>query len=201
MEAWRRRLNGAFLLILAAAITFMVCVPHVASPAETKERVIRIENIDTDSASSLEGELAAAKVAGATKVVFRIFSAGGNLFAGLKMINLVRNSGLDTVCELEVGASMAAVFFESPACKERVVRHGSVLMFHEAQWQGSGASGSAHERAAMTLKTMDRAMAALIAPRMHMTLEQFMAKIEGSREWWLAGQDIVDAHAADRLVE
>lgn len=90
------------------------------------------------------------------------------------------------------------VLSESPACGTRLVRPWSLFVSHSVAGAGSlYARDMASQKAAMV--AINRAVAALVGPRIGMTPEALVARIY-SEEWWVAGLDAVQAGWADAVV-
>lgn len=131
-----------------------------------------------------------------------IDSPGGSIFDGLRIIRMLSDSGLYTTCEVQgLAASMAAAILESSACNVRVVHPYSVLMFHEGSVAVMGGLRQNDAEAFSTaLRAMNRALASVIAPRLGLSLDDYLARTTGGRQMWIAGIDAVEQHAADAMV-
>ena len=95
-----------------------------------------------------------------------------------------------------MAASAAAIVLESPVCHERVMEPQAVLMFHEGYLRGGGPM-KADDKAYM--RSLNFAVAALIAPRMGLTPEQYLAWVADGVERWMNGPFAQDFRFVDRV--
>lgn len=137
-------------------------------------------------------------------VQFRIVSPGGNALATLVFIELAtdvkQERGLHVVCTGSVMvASAAAILFESSVCDERVLAPATILLFHEAYYtSGPGKEGEMDD-ANSFLRALNRALAYVVAGRLHMTVDQYLAWIRG-RDRSVTADVAVELGYADRLL-
>lgn len=121
-------------------------------------------------------------------VVLFIDSPGGEDAAGFALVDSMRaaqKAGVEIVCMAEHAASMAAVIFE--ACSVRKMHVGGQIMFHESAYgmligtPGARLTKTALAAFILELARDDEREASIVAPRVHMTIKQYMD--------WTAGQD------------
>lgn len=135
----------------------------------------------------------------------RIMSPGGNALSTMVFIELVKDlkheRDLKIVCTGSVMvASAAALLFESPVCDERILEPATVMLFHAAYLSSSSGKGKEMEDDSSLIRTLNRALAYEVAARMHMTVDQYLAWIDG-HDRWLSADLAVELGYADRLVE
>ena len=183
----------------ALAILLVLSVPSAASAPEAPgTTVIRIDDVITqETAESVEAAVTKAE----GPVIVRINSPGGSVLPGLRIIRSLLSAPGPVICEVEdLAASMAAIILESPGCGVRRVHVYSLIMFHEAAVSGvdtlrQNESGALAER----LKAVNLALAALVAPRLGLTVEEYLTRTLGGREIWVVGLYAVSAHVADEV--
>jgi ATP-dependent protease ClpP protease subunit len=96
-------------------------------------------------------------------------------------------------------ASAAAIVFESPVCDERVLAPATIVLFHNATIRAEGKAGQIKDDSDM-LHALNFAIAALIAPRMGLTPDAYLAWVDG-HDRWLNAESCVELRYADRLGE
>jgi len=135
------------------------------------------------------------------EVSLRINSPGGNLLTTMLFIDLVRDRIVEKKLHITcVGtgmvASAAAIVLESPVCAERVMEPQAVLMFHEGYLSGGGPTKQDDRE---FMRSLNFAVAALIAPRMGMSPEAYLNWIEGGVERWVTSPSALALHFVDRV--
>lgn len=138
-------------------------------------------------------------------VQLRITSPGGNALSTLVFIELVKDlkheREMKIVCTGSVMvASAAALLFESSVCDERILEPATVMLFHAAYLSGASGKGKDMEDDSSLLRALNRALAYVVAERLHMTVDQYLAWIDG-HDRWLSADLAVELGYADRLVE
>lgn len=136
------------------------------------------------------------------EVVLRINSPGGNLLMTLLFIDLVRDEKVAKKKTLrcvgtEMVASAAAILMESDVCDVRQLEPATAMMFHEGYLTGNGPQKQDDRE---FMRSLNYAVAALIAPRMGMSPEAYLKWIEGGVERWLTAPSALELHFVD-LVE
>lgn len=133
----------------------------------------------------------------------RIDSPGGEIFLGLKWIQLVtdlkKRTGLHITCIVDGSAySMAAVILESPVCDVRLATPSSTILFHNGKGSAQG-TVEAIEQGAQLLEAMNGALACLVADRMQMTPAEYRERVRG-RDWVMAVPEALANHVIDGIV-
>lgn len=121
-----------------------------------------------------------------------IDSPGGSIIAGLELAKYLQNTDKNIVCVAKTAISMAFVILQ--ACNERVVMNDSVLMQHVASYSLEGDEPNNYSRAKF-IRSIVTEMEATQAARIGLSLKSFKSKTRD--DWWLYGQEAVDANAAD----
>lgn len=123
-----------------------------------------------------------------------ISSPGGSVFAGMQLINIIKNSGKKIHCIASVAASMAFVILQ--ACETRYIMESSILMQHVASY---GVKGNAPNNMSMVkfiegaLLDIDR----MQASRIGMSVNDFRKKTRN--DWWFFGANAVKEKVADKI--
>lgn len=178
------------------AVVLLLTTGAAAGPRYDADLIgpVTIENV-TSTAIQIYG-------AEGPEVSVRINSPGGDPLAILLFNDLMRDTKAErhlhiTCVGTMMVASAAAILFESDFCDVRVLEPATMLLFHEAAMNSGGKSGSLEEDAA-TLRVLDRAIAALIAPRLHMTVDEYLAWIRG-HDRWVASDSALELGYCDRV--
>jgi ATP-dependent protease ClpP protease subunit len=166
--------------------------------------LITINDFGADELAPVRKKFDERATAGDTEIWFRLHSTGGDVFAGLDLIQHVedtkRAKGIHTVCVVDFYAySMAATFLQSNACDDRLMTKRSTLLFHRVSGGASGTAKDMREAAAF-MDAIDEAMAAMDSARMKISLPEFELKTDG-RDWTLAWLEAVDVGAVDGLID
>lgn len=164
------------LLLTLSLILSTACM------AGTRYDVDVIGPMDGESLASAYEQLLGAP---GPEVSIRINSPGGSVFTTLLFIDLVRDrkdeKHLHVTCVgTAVVASAAALLMESAACDDRQLEPGVMMLFHGVSTQSGGKEEQVGDDLAFA-HTLNRVLAAIIAPRIHMTVDAYLA--------WIAGHD------------
>jgi ATP-dependent protease ClpP protease subunit len=121
------------------------------------------------------------------------------MISGLGIVAALRSSRAPTRCTVDgMAASMAAVVLE--ACSIREAKSYSVILFHEARVMPSGPMRRADlQEQADTLGALNHAMALIVAPRLHMDVAVFAARIAAG-DWAMAADQALAARAIDTVL-
>ena len=112
-----------------------------------------------------------------------ISSPGGSVMAGWRMTHAIERSPAHITCRAEgMVASMAAIVFED--CDERVMTKDSVLMFHSVGMAVQGQDRQL-ENALRLAKALNFATAQIVVAQSHLSVEEYLAMIEGGKEVWM----------------
>jgi len=140
---------------------------------------------------------------GKKDVVLRISSPGGSVFAGLIFIQKIEdmkaknNARIACVGDIMV-ASMASIIFESGVCDERSLTDRTVVLFHGVASEASGKTGNIQDELDL-MRRIDLAGAKIVATRLGITPEQYLAKID-RRDWWLSPDEALAVGATDYVI-
>ena len=133
------------------------------------------------------------------EVSLRINSPGGNLLTTMLFIDLVRDRKAEkhlhvTCVGTGLVASAAAIVMESPVCDARQLEPAAVMMFHEGYLAGGG---PVDKNAKEFMRSLNFAVAALIAPRMGMSPEAYLSWIADGVERWLTSPSALELKFVD----
>lgn len=137
------------------------------------------------------------KIEGDTIYIF-LTTPGGSVIDGYDMIQNIHSlvsAGKDVICIGDVAASMGFVIMQ--ACPTRYVRPASIMMQHQMSLGLDGPIEHVNSRLSFIQSIKDK-LEIMEATRLGLTLEEFHNKIVS--DWWLFGEDIVEANAADQVV-
>lgn len=134
-------------------------------------------------------------------VTVYIDSPGGRVMDGLRAVEAVQaakaaNPNLRVTCLVGSAASMAFYFLQL-ACDERFVSPTTILMHHQVSGGTSGQLRSMDTKISFVKRLVD-VMDAKTAARLGLTAQQLQEKI--AHDWWIVGEDAVQAQAADKIV-
>lgn len=162
------------------------------------------QRYDADLIGPMDGENLASTYkqildAPGPEVSLRINSPGGNLLTTMLFIDLVRDRKVEKKLHITcVGtglvASAAAIVMESPVCDVRQLEPAAVMMFHEGYLSGTG---PVDKNAKEFMRSLNFAVAALIAPRMGMSPEAYLSWIADGVERWLTSPSALELKFVD----
>lgn len=135
------------------------------------------------------------------EILVYIDSPGGDVLAGIRMIEVVRaakaaNPKLKITCAVGSAASMAFYFLQL-ACDERLVSPTTILMQHQA---GVGIQGKLRDinKRLKLYKVLNEWLDEESAKRLKISVEKLRENVVD--DWWMSGEDAVKNNAADRVV-
>jgi ATP-dependent protease ClpP protease subunit len=200
-----RRLACLLLLIVGCASPAKLtapAAPKFEASAYRYGNTIEVGDVDPETMAAAYRALANSVDGGAKRVTFRINSMGGEIFLGLKWIQMVTDlkklHHVQATCIVDGAAySMAAVILESPVCDLRLATPSSTILFHNGKGTGEG-TVEGLEQAAHMLEVMNQALAALVADRMHMSPAEYRAHIQG-KDWVMATAEALLNHVIDGM--
>jgi ATP-dependent protease ClpP protease subunit len=157
--------------------------------------------VNTDTALDFIEDLGKA-VARREKIVFvDINSPGGAVFAGLAMVQAMRNAeqaGTQTICRVDgLAASMGFVLLQS--CSFRVMTKRSALMAHEVSVSETGGKPGDLRRMAQRIEDIGHLLAIIECARLNITLAEFEARIK-DRDWFIGHEEALALGAVDLVV-
>jgi len=126
------------------------------------------------------------------EVYLFIDSPGGMVFSGLQLANILEHSGKKITCIANVAASMA--FYLLQHCETRLVMEHSLVMQHVAHYALIGDAPNNFSFSTF-FQTVAKSMTKKQAERLGLSEDEFSKKIRD--EWWLYGENVVEANAAD----
>jgi ATP-dependent protease ClpP protease subunit len=136
------------------------------------------------------------------EVTFRISSPGGEAIATFVFIELAKDikaaKGLHVTCVGTVMvASAAAILLESPVCDVRIIEPATVVLFHAASGGTRGKAGEQEDDLKL-LQALNYMAAAMVAPRIGMTPEEYLSWI-GDRDRWLSSAQCLERGIVDEV--
>jgi len=182
------------ILLLFLAL-FLSPLAHAQSKIELNESnhlVLRGE-VNEISAAKLIHQISTSK---SNEVLLFIDSPGGSVLAGLRIINIIENSGKKVTCIASHAASMAFAILQS--CQKRYVLEDTIIMQHVMSYSLNGREPNNFQLANLLHKInvfMDKKQ----AKRIGLSYEEFRDKVRD--DWWLFGDDAVKNNAADAVVK
>ncbi len=159
--------------------------------------------ITEESLSDTLTQLKVAYDANKSEALLYINSPGGDALAMLEFMGKaqdLRKYGMKIHCTGDgIVASAASMIFED-ICDIRDITPSALVLFHEAAGMIGGKETNMEDGLAL-IKALDRVVALKVAPRLHLTVEEYRARVKG-RDWWMSGEDAYNVwHAADNLVQ
>lgn len=136
----------------------------------------------------------------AVQVTVFIDSPGGDILAGLRMVEAARavkaaRPELRLTCFVQSAASMAFVLVQT-ICDERIVGPTSILMMHQAGVGMQGKWGEIQSRS-LLIEQLVNWLEKETASRLGLSLRKYRDTVVN--DWWLVGQTAIEAKAADKL--
>jgi len=180
-----------FVLLLAA----MFCLSSVAMADkkftfDEKTLVLRGE-VTGESVAKLQDAILSSTEKELTLV---IASPGGSVMAGAALAQTIKDSGKNVRCVATFAASMAFAILQ--ACQERYVLDNSIIMQHVMSYGLEGQEPN-NWSLANALHRMNKKMDEDQAERIGLSYKEFREKVRD--DWWLLGDEAVDANAADEM--
>jgi ATP-dependent Clp protease protease subunit len=155
------------------------------------------ETITPDSSSRLLSKLNA--IENKHNIIYLyINSPGGNVIAGLEIINYIKslqNRDKQIICIAHNAMSMAFVIFQY--CSQRYILYSSTLMQHQMSLGVKGKLYDINSRLSY-LNSMENNINLHQANRLKLSLDNFTRLIQN--DWWLYSEDILSNNAADKMV-
>lgn len=167
------------------------------------KNVVEVGDVDAENMVASYKAIYTLVKAGETDLTLRIDSFGGSVFLGSKWIQMVedlkKKNNLSIVCIVDGAAySMGAVILESPICDLRLATKRSTILFHNASGSVEGTAEDMKQSAAF-LEALNEAMAAMVAERIGMSVEDYRAKIH-RQDWMMAVKEAMAMGVIDGLV-
>jgi ATP-dependent protease ClpP protease subunit len=162
----------------------------------TKNNFVSLrESIDSDVSSKFLYRLNSLNT---TPVYIYINSPGGDVMAGLEIINYIKsfqsqNKEISCICHNAM--SMAFVIFQY--CSYRYILHSSTLMQHQMSLKVDGKIYDINSRLKY-YNTIENELNTHQAQRMKIQVPDFINRIKD--DWWMYSNEIIKNNAADDIV-
>lgn len=178
-----------------------VVVEKVAKATEPGG-MIEIGDVSKSDLAPVQAKFDERVTAGDKEVWFRIDSFGGSIFAGNDFIQHIedakRAKGLKVVCVVDTKAySMGFVFLQT-FCDQRLMTKMATLLAHSGSTQVSGTVEQILSEVGFML-ALNESMAATIAERLGMPVEDYKARIAG-KDWTMAHAEAMAVNAIDGTI-
>ena len=168
-----------------------------ATNIEVGNDTVRLETVVTQQSVAVTiNALEDIRKSGANKAYLLINSPGGDVFAGLRLVNYMKASSMPvyTICN-GLCASMAAHIHQ--AGTKRLMTPTSILMFHPASGGTQGTIEQMTNRIKIIKQVVDE-LDGYIAKRSGVDYKEF--KTELATELWVETPEALQRHFADGLV-
>lgn len=191
-----------WLKISVGVVVAVAATIFAATAAPARAETIKLEKANTfvirgevtsSSMNKLSHQILESK---ADKIYLFINSPGGSIFAGLKFMEAVKATDKKVICVADTAISMAFAILQG-ICSERLIMENAVLMQHVAAYNLQGQEPNNYTFSRF-LHSMALSLYANQAKRMGMAYADFYSKIRD--DWWMWGEEAVQANAADRVV-
>lgn len=196
--------------LLALLLSSPVEPPPLTAPSlppKTADRHISIRaEITTEDLENYVRTVSAAMANDQKRVVITIDSPGGSVQVAhyiVKMMDVARqDQGIMTDCVVD-GAAWSSALYILEACDHRYMTRRSTLVAHNPVIPNGFPVSLDELQNGSTQHSMEvvaRAFAEHIASRMTVTIEQYLARVEGSRRWWMDWREALAMGAVDRVL-
>lgn len=179
-------------LAIASSASPNPAIPKYDSVEFTKDNFVTlIGDVDNTSIDSLIVNIEKAK---ADSVYIYIDSPGGDVLAGVKLIEYFSTTKKNITCVAKVAISMAHQIMQ--ACPVRLGTPHNVMMQHR---MAAGVKGSVNQMQGLltVLSNMERQLNTMSANRIGIPLEVFYAKV--TQEWWTFGPESKELNIIDDI--
>jgi ATP-dependent protease ClpP protease subunit len=200
------RIVPLFLLLgcstLSAAPCVNCCPVHRAAPAKPAGS-IEVGDFDEKTLEPVQSRFDELVKRGDKVLLFRVNSNGGEINAGMDLIQHIRDAkrehGLRVECVVDVKAYSMGFYFLQAACDDRWMSRGSLLMAHGG---ATGAQGKIDQLKSTisALEAMNDMLFGWAADRMKMPKAAFKTHVDHS-DWWMSPDQAVAMGAADKIVD
>lgn len=160
-----------------------------------------LNDVDEDSAKAAIAWMDASEKAGASALLLIIDSPGGSVDAGFKIIKAMEQLHVPVTCKVDgMAASMAFAILEGVGCSERAATKRSVLMAHSPGVGGNLYGGQEQfKNISEQLRVLTHAMAEQCAARMAVSVDTYLSRTTGGREWWMTPGEGIGYGALDKI--
>lgn len=204
-------MGGPLKSFLAALlILFTLSTAHAAGPTQPPPFVpasptatIRVQSyrfaatVDQKSAQAVGEFLEQARKNHVDVVMIEMVTPGGSYAAGHEIARYIENSPVPVVCVADgLVASMGVYIFQS--CDRRLITSRGMLMLHSALASTPDNMENEHDlqQKINMVRCINRAYGSQVIRHMHITLDEYLAKIADGKEWWLSAEEAVKVGAA-----
>ena len=188
-----------FLVAVLASLAFSCSA--VASALKPSPDGLVVGEITGDMADTFVQALEKAASDKAPFITVTIDSPGGSVYAGLRMLDAIRNAeraGTSVICTADgIAASMAAVLLEN--CTSRLMTKRSAIMFHGVSTGGIGGNEAEIRRIAQFMGELNRFLAILASHRLNISLETYISRTD-DKNWWLGYAEALEVGAVDAVL-
>jgi ATP-dependent Clp protease protease subunit len=156
-----------------------VAAPPSAPPADGPLEAKIVGEVSSDSLGEV---LAVIEKAEGKPVHLYIDSPGGDAIATLEFIQAVKRKHAVVVCDTGVMAASAASYIFEAVCTVRHAAPETLWLFHGAASMGAGKANEMEDKAKL-MRVLNHTLAVLMAARIGMTVDQFIAWTDGHDRW------------------
>lgn len=157
--------------------------------------------ITSDSAQEAMDWIEAAEKAKADYFILELNTPGGSVYDGLELSKRIEEAKIPVAVIVDgMAASMGA--FITQAAPLRFMTLRSTMMFHEPSLSGM-LQGNPNDFESVTemLKSLSRALALFCQHKLTISLEEYHAKTDGGKQWWLSADEALQVNAVDGIVD
>lgn len=145
--------------------------------------------------------LEAANEAKADRFVLEINSPGGSVWDGFELARAIENSTTPVSCVVD-GEAVSMGFYILQSCETRYTTRRSSLMAHEPSLSGRfGGNPNDWQAMADHLKAVAYGIAEHCNHRLTTSMKDYLARVDGGRQWWFTWRDAVRYGAVDGVVD
>lgn len=197
-----RRLAALVLLLASACVSPHRAFPQFSAQYHTPAPQMLYLETEIDEMSVLPLILDFQNARG--NVVLTINSPGGGVWAGLELIESMREAqsrGVSITCLVPkngMAASMAAAVLQS--CDTRLMaRRGASLLFHTVSVGEVSGNQFDFERLTRMMRSLNKRLAILCSARLKISLADYEANV-ADFDWWLGADESLAVGAVDGLL-
>lgn len=160
-----------------------------AQIAATSTHIMFDSAVDEDSALLFLLQLEAQQSAGNKVILVELDTPGGSVGIGQIMAKAIERSPAPVVCVVDgMAASMGLYLLQS--CDVRVMTSRSLIMGHEPSAKAAGQPDDLGDLANF-LRMLSRSMAHHITAKTKLSVDDYLSRIAGGKEFWMGSEDAV----------
>jgi len=186
--------------ILISAALLLTSVVSVAVAAASQKESIKLQQgnfvslVGPVDSGSITATILGLEAAPTDKPILFINSGGGEVQAGLELVQYLKTTNKTVTCVANIAISMAQQILQH--CHNRVGTEYNVMMQHRV---ALGAQGSPDQIIGLVeaIKQIETQMNKESARRIGISLGEFQRKVSG--EWWTAGEESLKQNIVDKL--